>query len=101
MENLVLGRQVPKIKSGQSHHKRENDDTGLINYLSELGLSDEHISNASSLLVAAPSVEDEEGIAPLVYGTGVSAQNTVSVFLAEEQEIFGLRSLKLSRRGTA
>ena len=51
-------------------------------------MSDDHISNGSSLLLAAPRAENHEKIDPPVYGTGVSAENTVSLFLAEELEIF-------------
>ena len=87
-ENATLRRQVPRIKPGQSVDGTDNEDTGLIDSLSVPGLSGEDISKDDSLSPAAQSLENYGQIAPPDYGTEVSAQNTVSVFLAEEQEIF-------------
>ena len=60
----------------------------MIDYLSTPGLSDDHVSRVSSLLLATQSAETNEDVGPRVYRTGAKAQNTVSLFLAEEQEIF-------------
>ena len=83
LENVVLRRQ-----SGPSDEGPETDDNGLNDYLLKLGLSDEDGSQDHSLIPAAQSPDNHDQTAPPVYGTGINAPNTVSVLLAEEQEIF-------------
>lgn len=88
LENAVLLRQGTRIERGQSSHGPEPDYTGLIDFVADLGLTDDHMTRINSLLLSAQSADRVEPVALSAPGTGAVVQDSVSIFLAEEQEIF-------------
>lgn len=86
-DQVVSKRPFPRTRGGESDEGKENDDSELTGYLSKLGLGDDHISKVNSLLRAAQSGEAAEQVHRPAYSTRGKAENTVTLFLAEEQEI--------------
>ena len=79
---------TPRADEVQPDAVAETDPSEIIDYLSNLGLSDHHMSRVNSLLRLTQStatvVQPQEPDHP----AAVTSQKTVTVFLAEEQPIF-------------
>ena len=83
----VLQQQLPQMPGRESYRGFENNNNGLIDYISTLGLGDDHISNINCLLLAAQNREVTELEHHPAYSTVRKEETTVSLFFAEEQEI--------------
>ena len=94
LDTAVLQQQLPQTQGREPYPAIEDNKNGLIDYLSKLGLGDDHISNINCLLLAAQNGEVIEQVHHPAYSTIRKEESTVSIFLAEEQEI--LRTLFLA-----